>query len=55
MGLLDPGFEEVGRLEESGGQAAGCQTGEEVERLRRVLAFGESGRGKMKLVINECT
>ena len=38
-GLLDTGFEEVGRLEERGGQAAGCETGEEVERWRRPLAL----------------
>ena len=30
--LLDTGFEEVGGLEECGGKAAGCKTGEEVER-----------------------
>jgi hypothetical protein len=30
-GLLDAGFEQVGRLEEEGGGAAGAEAGEEVE------------------------
>ena len=53
MGLLDTSFEEVGGLEERGGQAAGCKTGEEVERWRRLLVFGNWG--KVKQVVNECT
>ena len=47
-GLLDTGFENVGRLEEGGGQATSCETGEEVEswetRISSSRGLWEAGR-----------
>ena len=54
-GLLDTSFEQVGRLEESGRQAASRETGEEVESCEQALALMDWGKLMEMVMVNECT